>query len=75
MPVSIPEVVRELSTLAPERVAEVYDFVLFLKTRQPARVDASDEWSDEDVRDVVSASLRYAAQSQLDEAEADDSSR
>ncbi len=32
MPVTLPDVVRELSSLSPERVAEVYDFVLFLMT-------------------------------------------
>lgn len=72
MPVSIPEVVRELNTLPPERVAEVYDFVLFLKTRSQAAIDERDEWSDKDIQDVTAAGLRYAEQTMLDEAAADE---
>jgi len=60
MVVTLPELVRQLSVLPPERVAEVYDFVLFLKTRPAAAVDESDAWSDEDRRDATRASQHYA---------------
>ena len=53
----LPEVVRELSSFSPERIAEVYDFVLFLKTRPEPVVDARNDWSEEDLRDVTRASL------------------
>ena len=68
MIVSLPDVVEQLRTLPPERVAEVYDFILFLKSRDGAQIDENDEWSDEDLRDVMAASTRYAEQTQLDEA-------
>jgi hypothetical protein len=57
--VSIPDIVEQLHSLPPARVAEVYDFVLFLKSRELAQLDESDEWSDEDLRDVIAASLRH----------------
>ena len=60
MSVSLPEVMRQISTLPPERVEEVYDFVLFLKTRPPSVVEDSDAWSEEDRRDVIRAGLHYA---------------
>lgn len=69
MPVTIPQVVRELQALPPERVAEVYDFVLFLKSRIPVSIDVSDEWTDEDMRDAVNAGLRYADQTALSESD------
>jgi hypothetical protein len=65
MPSPIPDIVRALSSLPPDRIDEVYDFVLFLKTRHPAGVDQSDEWTEEDVQDVTNASLRYAADTLL----------
>jgi len=49
-----------LVTLPPERVEEVYDFALFLKTRCASAVDESDEWSEADRRDVTAASLKSA---------------
>ncbi len=60
MSVSLPEVMRQISTLPPERVEEVYDFVLFLKTRLTGVVEDSDAWSDEDQRDAIRAGLHYA---------------
>ena len=71
MSVTLPEVVRQLSSLPPERVAEVYDFVLFLKSRPAAGVDASDQWSDEDRHDATAASLHYAEAVLTVEEEAD----
>jgi hypothetical protein len=66
MPVTIEEVVRELKALPAERVSEVYDFVVFLRTRSNRMLDISDEWTEEDMRDVARASLNYAENS-LDE--------
>ena len=40
-----------------------------------AIVDYSDEWTEEDIRDLTSYSLRYAAQSFGEEEEGDDASR
>lgn len=72
MPVTLPEVVRQLSTLPPERVAEVYDFVLFLKTRPAESVDENDAWSDEDQRDATAASLDYIEAALAAEEDVDD---
>jgi hypothetical protein len=72
MQITIPEVVRQLSGLSPDRIAEVYDFVLFLKSRQGRGVDESDEWSEQDMDDAAQASLDYAAATLLTE-ERDDS--
>lgn len=71
MSVTIPEVVRELQTLPPERVAEVYDFVLFLKSRPQTAVDEADAWSEEDMRDAISAGFQYAQRSLTEAAEHD----
>jgi len=72
MQASIPDVVRQLCTLPAERIAEVYDFVLFLKTRHERPVEQSDEWSEEDMRDASRASLNYAEASLLAEEASDD---
>ena len=55
MSVGLPEVMRQLSTLSPERVDEVYDFVMFLKSRPTGLVEDSDAWSDEDREDAIRA--------------------
>ncbi len=73
MHVSLSDVVRELSTLPSGRIAEVHDFVLFLKNRDSQSVDERDEWSDEDVRDASAASRNYAAGTLLAEDASDDS--
>jgi hypothetical protein len=57
----VKEIVRGLLTLPPERVAEVYDFVLFLQSRYGQVADVSDTWTDEDIRDLTASSLTYAA--------------
>jgi hypothetical protein len=51
-----------LSTLPAEKVAEVYDFVTFLRERygQRTAVDVSDAWSEEDLHDLMRASLAHA---------------
>jgi hypothetical protein len=70
--VTVPDVVRELHALSPERVAEVYDFVLFLKSRPTLTVDVDDAWSEEDRRDASLASLQYADTAIPDEEDQDD---
>ncbi|MBM4042856.1 MAG: DUF2281 domain-containing protein [Planctomycetes bacterium] len=56
------EIIQALRDLPAERVREVRDFALFLKERsgrgQP--VNESDEWTDEDIRDFLRASVEYA---------------
>jgi len=56
------EILEALSTLPPEKVAEVYDFVAFLQERygQRTAVDVSDAWSEEDLHDLMQASLVHA---------------
>lgn len=75
MTVSIPEVVRELHTLTPDRVAEVYDFVLFLKSRQNGPFNESDEWTNADLQDATIATMRYAEQSVHEQMDVDDAPR
>jgi hypothetical protein len=62
---SISEVVTEMTSLSPEQIGEVKDFVLFLKSRPAQVVDESHQWTDEDVRDVTKASLDYASATYL----------
>jgi hypothetical protein len=60
MGASISDVVSEMTSLSPEQIGEVRDFVLFLKSRPSPAVNYSDEWSDEDLSDMTKASLHYA---------------
>ena len=52
------QILRALSVLPSEKVAEVQDFVFYLKQRYA--VDESTVWTDEDLRDVSQASLAHA---------------
>jgi len=56
------EILEALSTLPTEKVAEVYDFITFLQERYGKRtaVDVSDAWSEEDLHDLIRASLAHA---------------
>jgi hypothetical protein len=56
------EILEALSVLPPDKVTEVYDFVAFLKERYSQRtaVDVSDAWSEEDLHDLMQASLAHA---------------
>jgi hypothetical protein len=60
MVASLSEIVGELSSLSPEQIGQVRDFVLALKSQAGQTVEQSDEWTDEDLRDVMYASLSYA---------------
>lgn len=55
------EIVNALQTLPSEKIAEVRDFVMFLRERygKPEAIDESDEWTEEDLREATSASLNY----------------
>jgi hypothetical protein len=58
----VQQIVQTLRTLPPEKAAEVWDFVIFLRERyavmQP--VDVNDSWSEQDLHDLRRASLAYA---------------
>ncbi len=58
------EILRALRQLPPEKVAEVRDFVLFSNERYNDEnvVDESDFWTDEDLRDIVTAVWDHADQ-------------
>lgn len=55
------EIIQALRHLPAEKVREVRDFALFLKerSRRERPVDESGEWTDEDIRDFLAASLDY----------------
>lgn len=56
------EILDALKTLPSEKIDEVKDFAIFLRERygKAEIVDESDEWTDEDLRDITIATLRYA---------------
>jgi hypothetical protein len=56
------EILRALSALPSEKVAEVRDFILFLKERYgyERTVDESTIWTEEDIRDLTAAVLNHA---------------
>lgn len=58
------EILLALNTLPPEKVAEVQDFVFFLKGRygHEQTVEESDAWTEEDLRDLTGAVLQHADQ-------------
>jgi len=67
------EIIRTLSALSPDKVAEVRDFANFLKERygRQVPVESSDAWTDEDLQDLTAAALRHAAQAGWNEEERD----
>jgi hypothetical protein len=68
------EILRTLVKLPSDQVREVHDFVLFLEERygEMASANVADDWSDEDIRDLVAASMTYAEESMGDIGEASD---
>ena len=67
------EIIQALRHLPAEEVCEVRDFALFLKERshRGAPADESDEWTDEDIRDFLKASIEYADETHPWEADSD----
>lgn len=57
----IEDILRALSALPTDKVAEAQDFILFLRARygQNHAVDKSDAWTEEDLRDVAAASCAF----------------
>ncbi|CAN5797633.1 hypothetical protein BH20ACI4_BH20ACI4_01220 [soil metagenome] len=55
------EILDVLKSLPSEKIVEVKDFAVFLRDRygKIETIDESDEWTDEDLKDVTSASLNY----------------
>lgn len=58
------EILRDLITLPSEKVAEVRDFVRFLKghSKREKTLDESNVWTDEDLHDLTAAVLNHADQ-------------
>lgn len=59
------EILRALSALPADKISEAQDFILFLRTRYGRKSpdDESDAWSEEDLRDLTAAAVKYAEQS------------
>lgn len=55
------QIVEVLGSLPADKLEEVRDFALFLKARYGTdiQIDESDEWNDEDMRDLSVASMNY----------------
>lgn len=53
------EILDVLKNLPSEKIAEVKDFAVFLRERygKNEAIDKSDEWTDEDLREVTNTSL------------------
>jgi hypothetical protein len=60
------ELMRVISSLPPDKVAEVKDFALFLRDRYLGE-GYSDEWSDEDMLEFSAASLAHFESTEMDE--------
>lgn len=56
------EILQTLQALPSDKLAEVYDYLAFLRERyalkQPTNI--SDVWNDEDMNDLVAASFAHA---------------
>ncbi|HEX8846114.1 MAG TPA: hypothetical protein VF791_15795 [Pyrinomonadaceae bacterium] len=64
----VEEILHALNQLPAEKIAEARDFILFLQTQYGQRkIDESDVWSDEDLRDFSAASLSYQSISTSDD--------
>lgn len=58
------EILRTLQMLPAEKLAEVYDYITFLRERygKSRSVDVNDAWSDEDINELIAASLTHGEQ-------------
>lgn len=60
------EFLQVLQSLPADKVAEVFDYLNFLRERYGSKlVDVSDSWSDQDMSDLVRASFAYAEKTSL----------
>ncbi len=71
------KILRTLVKLPSDQLREVHDFVLFLEERygELRTVSIADDWSDEDIRDLVAASIAYEEQNRGEIGEANDAAR
>jgi hypothetical protein len=62
------EILEALQSLPADKVEAVYDYVTFLRQRygENQRIDKSDTWSEEDISDLVGASLAHAQEAAWD---------
>ncbi len=60
--VELKDVIRVIATLPPDKMAEVYDFALFLHQRYQGEmpIDIDDAWNTEDIEDLLKFALGYA---------------
>ncbi len=58
------EILEALQSLPADKVQAVYDYVTFLRQRygEDHPIDKSDAWTEEDISDLVSASLGHSQQ-------------
>ena len=58
----IEQIVQVLVELPPAKITDVRDYVLFLGNRYgyTQAVDETDDWTEEDMRDISMASMNYA---------------
>ncbi len=61
------EIINALNSLPTEKVAEVRDFILFMRERYGKKgavetIDYSDEWTEEDLRDLSLDTFRRLEQ-------------
>lgn len=55
------EFLQALQSLPADKVAEVFDYLNFLRERYGSKpVDISNSWSDQDMSDLVMTSFAYA---------------
>jgi hypothetical protein len=73
----LDKILRTLVKLPSDQLREVHDFVLFLEERygELGTVSIADDWSDEDIRDLVAASIAYEEQNLGEIGEANDAAR
>lgn len=53
------ELLAIIKSLPPDKLNEVKDFALFLKSKYQPNIDYSTEWTEEDLRDFSNTSLNY----------------
>jgi hypothetical protein len=58
------EILEALQSLPADKIEAVYDYVTFLRQRygEDHPIDESDAWTEEDIGDLVAASLGHAQQ-------------